>query len=286
MVKVLPEPVTPSSTWLRSCWLTPATSSAMAVGWSPLGSQVRHDAEGDAALALLGPRRPVRREGAPVARHQRVRGQHRLLRQHLAGALGALVRAGQQRIEAGRHVREVAGRRAGVAQGGKGGGDPPCPLRDRSPSPLWGGVRGGGNPDRRCSAIPPSLSLPHIVGACLRHDGGGDARGRGGEKRRARLGKAAGRTPGLRRAGCALQRRCRRLSRLAAGGPWAGGGVAGGAGHGGHIWRPARDSATDRLVGLWACCGARGGIRAARGMPRKELIEVLRSGMDHADMSP
>ena len=37
-VKVLPEPVTPSSTWLRSCALTPATSSAMAVGWSPLGS--------------------------------------------------------------------------------------------------------------------------------------------------------------------------------------------------------------------------------------------------------
>jgi hypothetical protein len=34
------------------------------------------------------------------------------------------------------------------------------------PSPLRGGVRGGGNPDGKCSAIPPSLSLPH--------EGGGD----------------------------------------------------------------------------------------------------------------
>ena len=38
MVKVLPEPVTPSSTWSRSAPSTPRTSSAMAVGWSPLGS--------------------------------------------------------------------------------------------------------------------------------------------------------------------------------------------------------------------------------------------------------
>jgi hypothetical protein len=37
MVKVLPEPVTPSSTWLRSFALAPAISSAMAVGWSPFG---------------------------------------------------------------------------------------------------------------------------------------------------------------------------------------------------------------------------------------------------------
>ena len=38
MVKVLPEPVTPSSTWSRSSARTPETSSAMAVGWSPFGS--------------------------------------------------------------------------------------------------------------------------------------------------------------------------------------------------------------------------------------------------------
>ncbi len=43
------------------------------------------------------------------------------------------------------------------------------------PSPLWGGVRGGGNPNCKCSAIPPSLSLPHVVWETrLRHDGGGD----------------------------------------------------------------------------------------------------------------
>ena len=31
---------------------------------------------------------------------------------------------------------------------------------NRSPSPLWGGVRGGGNHNGRCSAIPPSLPSP------------------------------------------------------------------------------------------------------------------------------
>ena len=40
------------------------------------------------------------------------------------------------------------------------------PLELESPSPLWGGVRGGGNPDGKGSAIPPSLSRPH--------EGGGD----------------------------------------------------------------------------------------------------------------
>jgi len=33
-----------------------------------------------------------------------------------------------------------------------------------SPSPWWGGVRGGGNPNLGCSGIPPSLSLPHKGG--------------------------------------------------------------------------------------------------------------------------
>ena len=51
----------------------------------------------------------------------------------------------------------------------------PLPLRDVSPSPLWGGVRGGGNPDISGSAIPPSLSLRHVVSKTrLRHDEGGD----------------------------------------------------------------------------------------------------------------
>ena len=39
MVKVLPEPVTPSSTWSRSFPCSPATSSLMAPGWSPFGSK-------------------------------------------------------------------------------------------------------------------------------------------------------------------------------------------------------------------------------------------------------
>ena len=39
MVKVLPEPVTPSSTWVRSLRRTPSTRSAIAVGWSPFGSK-------------------------------------------------------------------------------------------------------------------------------------------------------------------------------------------------------------------------------------------------------
>jgi hypothetical protein len=37
MVKVLPEPVTPSSTWCCSpCWI-PSASWAIACGWSPVG---------------------------------------------------------------------------------------------------------------------------------------------------------------------------------------------------------------------------------------------------------
>ena len=37
MVKVLPEPVTPSSTWSRSPLVSPWMSSAIACGWSPAG---------------------------------------------------------------------------------------------------------------------------------------------------------------------------------------------------------------------------------------------------------
>ena len=41
---------------------------------------------------------------------------------------------------------------------------PVAPGYAEFPSPLWGGVRGGGNPYRSCSAIPPSLTLPHEGG--------------------------------------------------------------------------------------------------------------------------
>jgi len=40
----------------------------------------------------------------------------------------------------------------------------PAQAHDLSPSPLRGGVRGGGNPDDSRVAIPPSSSLPHKGG--------------------------------------------------------------------------------------------------------------------------
>src|SRR5687767_7238058 len=49
-------------------------------------------------------------------------------------------------------------------------GFPSPSCRRRVFDTTWGGVRGGGNPHLRCSAIPPSLSLPH--------KGGGDAAAR------------------------------------------------------------------------------------------------------------
>ena len=39
IVNVLPEPVTPSSTWLRSPRLSPSTSSGIARAWSPFSSK-------------------------------------------------------------------------------------------------------------------------------------------------------------------------------------------------------------------------------------------------------
>ena len=50
------------------------------------------------------------------------------------------------------------------------------------PSPLWGGVRGGGNPDDRGLGGPPSLTLPH--------EGEGDSHNRGGNPRIAALRQA------------------------------------------------------------------------------------------------
>ena len=39
----------------------------------------------------------------------------------------------------------------------------------RLPSPLWGGVGGGGNPNGKHPGIPPSLTLPHKGGGKSRH---------------------------------------------------------------------------------------------------------------------
>ena len=67
MVKVLPEPVTPSSTWSRSCARTPFTSSSIACGWSPSGSNSDDHPQRPPALRLFRPRRPVRRPRRPLA---------------------------------------------------------------------------------------------------------------------------------------------------------------------------------------------------------------------------
>ena len=91
-------------------------------GLVALGLVLRHQREGDAALGLLGPRRAVRLERRHAARDQRVRRDHRLLGQHLAGALGALVRLGQDGVERRRHALDAARGRGGVAQRGEGGG--------------------------------------------------------------------------------------------------------------------------------------------------------------------
>src|SRR6185503_118618 len=76
-----------------------------------------------------------------------------------------------------RDVRRVAGRarrlderhHVGAAPGDEDGDTffhaAPAPQTPSGfPSPLWGGVRGGGSHDIQCSAIPPSLSLPHKGG--------------------------------------------------------------------------------------------------------------------------
>ncbi len=90
-------------------------------GLVALGLVLRHQLEGDAALGLLGALGPVRDELRQAARHQRVRGDHRLLGQHLARALGALVRLGQDGVERRRHALDAARGRADLAQRGEGG---------------------------------------------------------------------------------------------------------------------------------------------------------------------
>ena len=75
----------------------------------------------------------------PIAKFQAV--QHNLAR--LAGEVAASVAAAGSAVDA---------------------------ISTGSPSPLWGGARGGGNPNVDCSGIPPSLSLPHEGGGDPRHN--------------------------------------------------------------------------------------------------------------------
>jgi len=91
--------------------------------------------------------------GRPIAKFQAV--QHNLAR--LAGEVAAAVAAAGSAADA-------------IATGF------PSPHAGGVSSTRRGGVRGGGNPDGQRSAIPPSLSLPHVVSETrLRRDGGGDA---------------------------------------------------------------------------------------------------------------
>ena len=108
----------------------------------------------------------------------------------------------------------------------------------RFPSPLWGGVRGRGTPVP--SRFPPPCPSP--------------TRGRerpptAPAEMAPRLGQTPGRALGLGRAASPLGGRGRRLAGLAARGARAGrrvGGLLGGAGHGGDIWRVVRLTSSAR----------------------------------------
>ncbi len=89
-------------------------------GLVALGLVLRHQREGDAALGLLRARGTVRGERRLVAGDQRVGGDHRLLGQHLARPLRALVRLGEDGVEGSRHGGEVARGRADLAERGEG----------------------------------------------------------------------------------------------------------------------------------------------------------------------
>ena len=133
-------------------------------GLVALGLVLRHQLEGDAALGLLGALGPVRDELRQAARHQRMRGDHRLLGQHLARALGALVRLGEDGVERRRHALDAARGRPDLAQRGEGGrarraGTAPAAPR-RSPA-RWNAaspacrrrpLRAGGTACRTCRA--------------------------------------------------------------------------------------------------------------------------------------
>ena len=113
MVKVLPEPVTPSSTWSRSRALTPATSSSIARGLIAARLIFRDELELDAAFRLFRARRPVRHPRRLVAqigiaafeqvfqRRRRRRDAARAAGEEVAGASAKPIggRAGRRRVE-------------------------------------------------------------------------------------------------------------------------------------------------------------------------------------------
>ena len=211
-------------------------------GLVALGLVLRHQLEGDAALGLLGPRRPVRHERA--AWLPDTSGWVAIIgcsASTCAGALGALVRLGQEGVEAtpswSAKLREggPVWRRAGRVEG---------PARARIPLPLAGRGLGVGGATPTFCIPPPSLPRPGAASA----SGEGTLAG-AGRNGALRLGEASGRALGLGRAAGALGRRRRRLAGLAARGarPGVVSGPTGriwGAGHGGDIWRGGGAGAT------------------------------------------
>ena len=79
-------------------------------------------------------------------------GDHRLLGQHLARALGALVRLGQDGVERRRHALDAARGRRGVAQRGQGGGRRAAGTAPAAPRRSPAAV------ERRVSGVPPAPS--------------------------------------------------------------------------------------------------------------------------------
>ena len=102
-------------------------------------------------------------------------GDHRLLGQHLAGPLGALVRLGQDGVERRRHALDAARGRAGVAQGREGGGRGRRMERRAGTAPA-APRRSPAAAERLVSGVPPA---PSAGGAGGLPDLPREGRGRG-----------------------------------------------------------------------------------------------------------
>src|SRR5690606_37848154 len=98
----------------------------------------RLELEGDAALGFCRPLRTMRHEHRQVAVDERMRGNHRLLGYERVRTLRSLGGTREDRVQRC-GGREIFRPRLYLAQ---------CWQNAFSPSPLWGGVRGGGNPYR------------------------------------------------------------------------------------------------------------------------------------------